>query len=71
MVQLDWPSIADWAYASIFAVEVRFQIQDQFWIPQLELHGACILGFWKFKKWACLAVFDVFGDFSKKSMFLR
>ena len=45
MVQLDWPSIADWAYASIFAVEVRFQIQDQFWIPQLELHGACILGF--------------------------
>ena len=47
IVQLDWPSIADWAYAGIFAVAVRFQNQDQFWIPQPKLHGACILGFFK------------------------
>ena len=44
-VQLDWPSIADWAYASIFAVKVQFHIRDQFWIPQPKLHGACILDF--------------------------
>ena len=25
-VQLDWPSISDWAYASNFAVKLRFQI---------------------------------------------
>ena len=43
--QLDWPSTADWAYASIFAVAVRFQNQDQFWIPRPKLHGACIFGF--------------------------
>ena len=44
-LQLDWPSIAGWAYASIFAVTVRFQIRDQFWIPQPKLRGACILEF--------------------------
>ena len=26
--------------AGMFAVEVQFQIRDQFWIPQPELHGA-------------------------------
>ena len=44
-VQLDWPSIVGWAYASIFAVAVRFQIQDQFWILWPQLHAACILDF--------------------------
>ena len=33
IVQLDWPWIAEWAYAGIFAVAVRFQNKDQFWIP--------------------------------------
>ena len=33
VLRLDWPSVADWAYASIFAMAVRFQNQDhQFWI---------------------------------------
>ena len=40
-IQLNWPSIAGWAYTSIFAVAV--------WIPQPRLHGACILDFF-FKK---------------------
>ena len=54
---LDWPSIADWAYASRFAVEVRFQIRDH-------------LDFWKIEKWVRLALFDVFGEFSENSMVL-
>ena len=28
--KLDWQSIADWAYAGFFAVEVQFHIRDQF-----------------------------------------
>ena len=31
-IQLDWPWIVEWAYTSIFAVSVRIQNQDQFWI---------------------------------------
>ena len=42
---IDWPSIAGWAYACIFAVAVRFQIRDQFWISQPKLHVACFLDF--------------------------
>ena len=49
-IQLDWPSIAGWAYASIFAVVVRFQIRDQFWVPQPKLHRACILDFFEKSK---------------------
>ena len=56
----------------MFAVKVQFHIRDQFWIPQPKLHGACILDILeKIKKWARLAVFDVFGDFSENSMVLR
>ena len=46
-IQLDWLAIADWAYAGIFAVAVRFQNQDQFWIPRQKLHWACILDFFE------------------------
>ena len=49
-VQLDWLSIVDWAYASIFAVEIRFHIRGQFWIPEPKLHGACILDFFEKSK---------------------
>ena len=28
-LQLDWPRIADWAYAITFAVDVRFKFRDQ------------------------------------------
>jgi len=44
-VQLDCPSDGHWDCAGIFAVEVRFQIWDQFWIPQPKLHGAKYLMF--------------------------
>ena len=37
LLQLDCPSGGHWDYAGIFAVEVRFQIKDQVWIPQPEL----------------------------------
>ena len=40
-------SNTDWAYAGIFAVAVRFQNQDQFWILHQKLHGACIFDFFK------------------------
>ena len=36
-IQLDWPWAAYWAYA---AVDVRFQIYDQFWSPRQKLHGS-------------------------------
>ena len=29
-IQLDWPWIAEWAYAGIFAVAIWFHHQDQF-----------------------------------------
>ena len=32
-------------YSGIFAVEVRFQHRDQFWVPQPKLHGAKYLIF--------------------------
>ena len=31
-LQLDWPWIAEWSYADIFAVAVQIQNQNQFWI---------------------------------------
>ena len=37
-MQLDYPSDGHWNYADIFAVEVRFQIRDQFWVLQLKIH---------------------------------
>ena len=37
--KLDWPWIAEWAYAGIFAVVVRFQNQDQFWISHQKIRG--------------------------------
>ena len=33
-IPLDWPWIAEWAYAGIFAVAVQFQNQDKFWISR-------------------------------------
>ena len=44
-LRLDCPSIAHWDYVGIFAVEVRFQIRDQFWIPKPKLHEAKYLIF--------------------------
>ena len=34
ILQLDWPWIAERAYAGIFAVAVQFQNQDKFWISR-------------------------------------
>ena len=44
-VQLNCPS--DWHrdYGGILAVEVQFQIRDQFWIPHPKLHGSKYLIF--------------------------
>ena len=56
-VRLDCPPDAHWDYAGIFAVEVRFQIQDQFWIPQPILHGTKYLIFCKTSKRARYASF--------------
>ena len=46
LLQLDWPCSAEWAYAGIFAVAVRFQNQDQFWISPKKIRGR----FYFFKK---------------------
>ena len=37
-VQLDCLSVRSWDPIITFAVEVQFQIRDQFWIPQPKLH---------------------------------
>ena len=39
-LQLDWPWIPEWAYADIFAVAVRFQNQDKFWISNQKNQGS-------------------------------
>ena len=73
-IQLDWPSIAGWAYASIFAVAVWFQIRNQFWISQSKLHICSMFFFFffqKVEKWARTAKHGVFGDFSVYLIVLR
>ena len=42
-IQLDWPCIAEWAYAGIFAVAVQCQNQDQFWISRQTNRGVFYL----------------------------
>ena len=44
-LKLDCPSDGHWDYAGMFAVEVEFQIRDQFWIPPLKLHKSKYLFF--------------------------
>ena len=44
-IQLNCPAIRHQDYVIIFAVEVRFQIGDQFWIPYQTLHRTCYLFF--------------------------
>ena len=39
ILQLDWPWIAEWAYADIFVVTVRIQNQGQFWISHQKSRG--------------------------------
>ena len=39
ILQLDWPWIAEWAYAGIFAVAVQFKNKDQFWISNQKISG--------------------------------
>ena len=39
--------IAHWDYIIHFAVEIPFEIRDQFWVPHQKLHGACYLDFVK------------------------
>ena len=39
LIQLDWPWVAEWAYASIFTVAVQIQNQDQFWISHQKIRG--------------------------------
>ena len=56
-IQLNCPSVKHWAYASIFAVDVRFQDSDELWISHSKLHGACFLIFCKSSKRARLASF--------------
>ena len=38
-LQLDWPQVAEWAYAGIFPVAVQFQNQDQIWISHQKKTG--------------------------------
>ena len=52
LIQLDWPWIAEWNYAGIFAVaDVQFQDQDQFWVSH-QKSGFVFLIFSKSQKWA-------------------
>ena len=43
----DCLSVTSRVYAGMFAVEVRFLIRDQFWIPRPKLHGTKYLIFVK------------------------
>ena len=49
IVQLDWPWIAEWAYAGIFALAIRLQNQDQFWISHKKIRGRYYIFFEKSK----------------------
>ena len=39
-ITLDWPWIAEWAYAGIFGVAVQIQNQDQLWISHQKNQGS-------------------------------
>ena len=40
------PLVRHWVYTNIFAVNVRFKICAQFWIPHSKLQKSCFLKFW-------------------------
>ena len=61
-IQLDWPWIAEWAYAGIFAVAVQFQNQDDFWISHQKNQGSFFSIFFS-KSWKM-------SSYGKKTMFL-
>ena len=69
-IQLDWPWIAGWAYAGIFAVAVRIQNQDQFWISHQKIRGHFFLFFQKVEnefvwpKWCFFAILAKIQSFS-------
>ena len=70
LLQLDWLATADWAYADIFAIIVRFQNHDRFWIRHQKLHRVCMSDyfekpqnelFWPFMAfWAILVPESIF-----------
>ena len=57
--------------ARIFAVAVRFQNQDQFWISPHKNQGSFLFIFRKVEKLARSAKNDVFGNFSENLMVFR
>ena len=66
LLQLDCLSVTSRVYAGMFAVEVRFLIRDQFWIPRPKLHGTKYLIFVNLK----MDSFDQFLRFLFLSAFL-
>ena len=44
-LQLDWPSMSTWAYAGIWAADVRFQFRVQIQNPDEKLHKGLLLDF--------------------------
>ena len=72
MLQLDWPSIADWAYASIFCCGWPVSKLRPVLDSSDQTTWGMYFGFFrKISKWACLVIVDVFGGFSGNSMILR
>ena len=65
-IQLDWPWIAEWTYVGIFAVAVRFQNQNQFWVSHQKNQGSFSFIFSKSQRMSSTAKNGVFGGFSKR-----
>ena len=61
----NWLRIADWAYATIFAINAKHQIQDQFGFLIKNYMGQ-IYCFYIISKQACLAKCGVSSDFASK-----
>ena len=70
LIQLDWPGIAEWIYADMFAVAVRFQNQDQFWVYH-KTSGTVFYFFEKSTNELIQPKNDVFGDFSENLIVLQ
>ena len=69
-LQLDWPGIAECAYADIFAVAARFRNQDHFWISHKK-SGVVFYFFEKSKNELVRQKMMFFGNVSKNLMVLR
>ena len=71
ILQVDWPWIAEWGYADIFAVAIKVQNQDQFWVSHQKINGRFFLILSKSQKMSSYGQNGVLDNFNENSIVLQ